>query len=117
MLAVHQQKRKKSRSHRVSMARHFLRRKGKTLSEKQWHKKYTLNKPISTPCWPQSEAWLMLICLLCMFKGHLNGTLSLGLEGRWGARGMYFQHPLSLDLKFWIPSLCKSVFKHVHESS
>lgn len=92
MLAVHQQKKKKSRSHRVSMARHFLGRKGKTLSEKQWHRKYTLSRPISAPCWPQSEAWLMLN-LLCTFKGHLNGTLSLVQEGWWGAWGMCSQAP------------------------
>lgn len=82
MLALHQQKRKKSRSHRVSIARHFLGRKGKILSKKQWHRKH-----IKTDQFPHRtghrEAWLLMLSLLCTFKGHLNGALSLG---RWGTQ-------------------------------
>lgn len=54
--------RKKSRSHRVSMAHHFLGRKRKTV-QKPWHGKHTLNRPTSTVHWPASGPGLSYISL------------------------------------------------------
>lgn len=70
-----------------------------------------------------------MINLLCTFKGHLNGMLSLLQAGWWRAWGMCVQalsacgehrecvsrHHHCLDMKFWIPQLCKSVYKDMQE--
>lgn len=72
-----------------------------------------------------------MISLLCTFKGHLNRTLSLVQAGWWRAWRMRVQapsaggehrecvsrHPHSLDMKIWIPQLCKSVYKDVQKLS